>query len=262
MLRREEIVEVLKQYPTEGKPVTVHCSLKAIGEIEGGGETLLSALKACFAANGGLLVIPTHTWDDRILDLRAPRTCIGALPDIAARQTDGVRSLHPTHSVAVFGDEEKARAFTAGDAAADSPTDPRGSYGKLLYEDGYIFLVGVGQEKNTFIHCMEEMLDYPRYLREKVTAEVIDEKGAVTERQLYWFDETVTGDVSEHFGKFEAAFAYYHCIQYGSLGNARTQMIRARDIKWIMELIYKNAKGRELLADGRPLDPALYQNLK
>ncbi len=252
-------VKALSGYCTKGKPVTVHCSLKAIGEIEGGAETLLSALKECFASGVGLLVIPTHTWDERILDLRNPRTCIGVLPTVAARDKEAVRSRHPSHSVAVFGDRAQALDFVRGDESSDTLTSPNGSYGRLYDCDGYIFLIGVGQEKNTFIHCVEEMLGVPRYLPERVTAKGIDESGAETDRELYWFDEREIADVSEYFGKFEAALDYHGCIEYGTLGRAKTQMVRARDIKRIIELIYKNADGRELLSDHIPLDPSLYR---
>ncbi len=259
MLSKAEILRVLEKYNTKGKPVTVHSSLKAIGEIEGGAQTLLSALKEVFAKEGGLLVIPTHTWDARVLDLREARTCIGVLPTVAANQKNAIRSHHPSHSVAVFGDAEKASDFARADEMQDTPTSPGGCYGRLYDDDGYVFLIGVGQEKNTFIHCVEEMLGYPRYLKEKVSAKFIDENGCVTNRELYWFDETMIADVSMYFGKFEAAFNYYNCIEHGMLGNAKTQMIKARDVKEIIELIYKNAKGRELLSNSNSLDIDLYK---
>ncbi len=262
MLSKEEILNTLEKYNTKGKPVTVHCSLRAIGEIEGGAETLLSALRESFAKDGGLLVIPTHTWDNRILDLREARACTGVLSTVAAGQSDAVRSHHPSHSVAVFGERERALAFVKDDEYVDTPTSPRGSYGKLYDNDGYVFLIGVGHEKNTFIHCVEEMLEYPRYLKDKLPAEFIDENGESTKRDIFWFDETEIADVSEFFGKFEAAFDYYGCIEYGKLGNAKTQMIRTADIKEIIELIYKNASGRELLSDSTPLDNDLYKNNK
>ncbi len=259
MLTRDKILKTLNGYNINGKPVTVHCSLKAIGEIEGGAETLLSALKEAFTKDNGLLVIPTHTWDTRVLDLREPRTCIGVLPTISAKQSDGVRSLHPSHSVTVFGSIDKALDFVKNDETVDTPTSPTGTYGKLFDNDGYIFLIGVGQEKNTFIHTVEEMLKIPRYLKEKVSATVIDINGQETKRELYWFDESVVGDVSTKFSKFEEAFNYFGAIEYGTLGNAKTQLVKARDIKKIIELIYKNANGKELLADNQPLDKRLYE---
>lgn len=40
----------------------VHASMRAIGEIEGGADTLIDALKETVPE--GLLVIPTHTWHE------------------------------------------------------------------------------------------------------------------------------------------------------------------------------------------------------
>ncbi len=259
MITKKEILQNLNIYKTNGKPIIVHCSLKAIGEIEGGAETLLWALKTHFTKDGGLLIIPTHTWDNLILDLRESKTCIGVLPTIATKSKDGVRSHHPTHSVTVFGERQRVVDFIKDDEKVDTPTSPTGSYGKLYDNDGYILLIGVGHEKNTFIHCVEEMLGVKRYLNEKICAQFIDEKGIVTDRLLYWFDETTIDDVSKYFGKFEEAFDYYGRIQRGALGNAKTQMIKARDVKEIIELIYKNANGRELLADYEPIDSSLYK---
>ncbi len=120
--------------------------------------------------------------------------------------------------------------------------------------------VNLGQKKNTFIHCVEEMLGVKRYLSEKDRAELIDDKGRITEKYLYCFDESILGDVSKRFGKFEKAFDYFNAIQYGKLGNANTQMLKAKDVKNIIELIYKNANGRELLADCEPIDERYYKH--
>ena len=47
MIYREDILKQLEAFRTaQGKPVLVHTSLRAIGEIEGGADTLLSALIA------------------------------------------------------------------------------------------------------------------------------------------------------------------------------------------------------------------------
>ena len=44
--------------------VLVHTSLRLIGAVEGGARGLLDALIEYFTACGGLLCIPTHTWDN------------------------------------------------------------------------------------------------------------------------------------------------------------------------------------------------------
>ena len=72
MITHKEIIDGLKNFEFQkGKPVIVHTSLKAIGKIEGGAETLLSALIEVFTENDGLLCVPTHTWKSMVLNLNA-----------------------------------------------------------------------------------------------------------------------------------------------------------------------------------------------
>jgi len=260
MITHKEIINGLKNFEFQkGNPVIVHTSLKAIGEIEGGAETLLSALIEFFTENDGLLCVPTHTWESMVLDLNTPQSCIGVLPTVAAAHPRGVRSMHPTHSVTVFGSKCRAEEFVRGENAIDTPTSPDGCYGKIYREDGYVLLIGVGQTKNTYLHCVEEMLGVPNRLTDDmVSAQIIHKNGQSETRKLHWFDEIIP-DVSVNFGKFEAAFRYHGCIQDGFIGDAATQFCSAVKMKNVMELIYKNAGGRELLADNLPLDESLYK---
>ncbi len=242
----------------QGRIVTVHTSLKAVGEIEGGGETLLSALIDFFTRNDGLLCVPTHTWDRDVYDLRTAYSCIGVLPQLAAAHPDAVRTLHPTHSMAVFGNREKAVRFAEYEAIADTPTNPKGCYGKLFREDGYVLLIGVGQDKNTYIHCVEEFLNTPHRLTEsKVEKRIIHTDGTEEKRHLYWFDETIP-DVSVYFPKFEKPFRHYGCIEDGTIGNAKAQLCGARKMYSVIEKIYKNNAFGELLDNDLPIDQALY----
>ena len=84
MLTGKEILTLFNSFKeAHGKPVMVHTSLKAIGEIDGGAQTLLSGLIDTFAKEGGLLCIPTHTWDSLKLDLNKTESCLGVLPRCA-----------------------------------------------------------------------------------------------------------------------------------------------------------------------------------
>ena len=262
MITKKDILTELEKFNLPyGRPVIVHTSLKAIGEIEGGAEGLLSALVQCFTQGGGLLCVPTHTWDKLRLDLRRAESCIGVLPQIAAGREEGVRSLHPTHSITVFGNRERAEKFVELEKNSDTPTNPQGCYGNFYRENGYILLLGVNHTKNTFLHCVEELMEVPgRLTSEKIESEIIYKDGSSEKRFLYWFDERKIPDVSLNFGKFEKAFEYHGCIQRGKLGNAKTQLCSAAKMKSVMELVYKNAGGEELLANDLPLDECLYKN--
>lgn len=260
MLSKNDIKNQFQKLNIEkGKIVTVHTSLKAIGEIDGGGETLLEALIECFAKNGGLLCVPTHTWNSDVYDLRKAESCIGVLPRLAAAHPDAMRTLHPTHSMAVFGEKERAEAFVYEEQFADSPTNPKGCYGKIYENDGYVLLIGVGQEKNTYLHCVEEMLDVPNRLTDyKVEKTIINKNGTEEKRHLYWFGGTIR-DVSVNFPKFEVPFRYFGCITDARLGNAAVQVCTAGKMKEVIELIYKNNNFGELLDNNLPIDEKLYK---
>ncbi len=261
MISGEDIIKRLEALDAaKGRPVLVHTSLRAVGPIEGGGEALLAALIAYFTKEGGLLCVPTHTWNSTILDLNKAQTCLGALPGIAAAHPEGVRSMHPTHSMVVFGNDERIEDFVRKEGAVDTPTSPEGCYGNLYREDGYVLLIGVGHEKNTFLHCVEEMLGVKnRLTKDMVERSIVHKDGRVEKRFLHWFDEEKIPDVSVYFGKFEPAFRYHGCITDGFIGNARVQLCSARRMKDVVELIYQNSAGKELLADHLPLEEGLYK---
>lgn len=261
MFTKQDILKQLIVFErARGSIVTVHTSLKAIGEIEGGAQALLSALIEYFTADGGLLCVPTHTWDSEIYDMRRSDSCIGVLPRIAAADRRGIRTMHPTHSMAVFGDKNRVEEFIKDEEYADTPANPNGCYGKMYKEGGYVLLIGVGQEKNTYIHCVEEMLSVPKRLTDyKVERSIIHKNGKAEKRYLYWFRDDEIPDVSENFGKFEVPFRYFGAITDGKIGNAAVQLTDCIKIKQTIELIYKNADFRELLADKTEIDESLYK---
>ena len=257
MLTKNNILSTLSTLGVPpGAVVTVHTSLKSIGEIEGGGETLLEALIEYFTQDGGLLVVPTHTWarldtpELATLDLSEPYTNLGVLPTLALRDGRGVRSMHPTHSVVVFGDD--AENFARCDDNTDTFASPDGCYGELYRRGGYILLIGVGNDKNTFIHCVEEMLGVEnRNADKKIRTTVKHTDGHIRERMLYPMYTEGCDDISDYFPKYDAAFSYLGVESHGKLGNAEVRLISAVGVKEAMEKIYHASNRSEvLLCDG------------
>ncbi len=238
--------------------VLMHTSLRAVGEFEGRGEGLLSALIEYFTSDGGLFCVPTHTWanlKDRetkpVLDMNCYETCIGAFPNIAAAHKDGTRSLHPTHSLVVFGDKEKVAEFVSGEENIDTSTSPDGCYGKIYSMGGYILLVGVAHGNNTYIHSAEEMLDIPgRLSEEAVDVSIKLRDGSIMQRKLHHH----IGHVSGNFPKYEPAFRYHGCIVDGYVGDAKTQLCDARKMKEVMELIYTRSYKRDVIMLDEAID--------
>ncbi len=253
MLTKNNILSTLSTLGVPpGAVVTVHTSLKSIGEIEGGGETLLEALIEYFTRDGGLLVIPTHTWarldtpELATLDLSEPYTNLGVLPTLALRDGRGVRSMHPTHSVVVFGDD--AESFARCDDNADTFASPDGCYGELYRRGGYILLIGVGNDKNTFIHCAEEMLGVPnRNSDKRIRTTVKHPNGKTEERMLYPMYTEGCDDISEYFPKYDAAFSYLGVEKRSKIGNAELRLLSAPGVKGAVEKIFISSEGHEVL---------------
>ncbi len=264
MLTKSDIENVLRNLNIpQDRPIMVHTSLKKIGEIEGGGQTLLDALIEHCTAEGGLLCIPTHTWgymengEKIVLDLAEPKSNLGVLPNLALQDGRGVRSLHLTHSVTIFGDD--AAAFARCDEDAHTMADPMGCYGELYRRDGYVLLIGVGHDKNTFLHCAEDMIGVSnRNASQAKSLKIRHKDGKIEEKSLYPLFSEGIYDVSEQFGKYEPAFRKHGCITDGKLGNADVQLCSAGKMKEVMELIYNRSHHKELLADSAPIDEAYY----
>jgi aminoglycoside 3-N-acetyltransferase len=170
----------------------------------------------------------------------------------------GVRTDNPTHSAVVFGNKEITDKLIKDESTAITPTSPNGVYGKLFDFDGYILLVGVGQEKNTYIHAVEEILCIPDRLSElPMKMKVKYKNGEIIERDFHYMTERI-GDVSLYFPKYEPAFRKHGAISDGFIGNAKAQLCSARKIKEVVELIRKNSGGIELLADDTPINEKWY----
>jgi aminoglycoside 3-N-acetyltransferase len=256
-----DIINQLKNMgaPTD-KPVIVHTSLRAIGEVEGGAQGLLNAFIEYFTKDGGLLCIPTHTWanfdnkKDIILDMLDNKTCIGVLPNVAVSDKRGVRTENPTHSLKVFGAREMVEKFIESDKMVLTPTSPNGCYGKIFDMDGCVLLVGVGHDKNTYLHCVEEMLNLPNRISDKaVDMKIKDSDGVIKNRKFCYMRTDVIYDVSVFFPKLEPAFRAHGGVKDGVIGNATAQLCSARIMKETMELITKNSGGIELMSDDKPL---------
>lgn len=246
-----------------GVPVLMHTSLRTIGPVEGGVEALLDILIEYFTRDGGLLCIPTHTWDNLgkeiTLDMGSDDQCLGAFSGLAIRDGRGIRSENPTHSMVVFGDREKAEDFVRDELWVPTPIAPTSCYGKLYDLGGYVLLAGVAHNRNTFLHTVDEMLNIPNRMEEKPISVAVRRKdGQIIPSQMRLFYTDYTEDISYRFPKYETAFRYHRCITDGFLGNAPVQLCSTRKMKETIELIYKNCGTADPLADEEQIPPQWY----
>lgn len=255
MFTKQDIFRQLEQMNApRDKVVLMHTALRCVGQVAGGGQGLLDAMIEYFTKQGGLFCVPAHTWDclgaDQItLDMTVPHTCLGAFSRIALEDPRGIRSENPTHSMVVFGDKEKASAFVANEPFITSPTAPDSCYGKLCTQGGYVLLAGVGQNRNTYLHCVGEMLQLPDRMGDTPRKFTVRRpNGQIIERPFYFYRCQLVRDISTLFPRYEIPFRYHSCITDGFLGNAPTQLCDAAGMKDTVALIVKNSNGEDPLS--------------
>lgn len=222
--------------------VLIHSSMKSIGYVKGGADTVLDALTEYL--KDGLLVFPTHTWatmsrEHNIYDPEIEPSCVGILSNLFLQRKSVIRSLHPTHSLAAYGRDSSE--FLRGEEDCTTPCSPKGCYQRLLGRDAKILLIGVNQSKNTFIHCVEEILNVPeRFTPEPELFNIVKPDGKIKESLVYRHYNKTTDHISEAYTKLDNAFLLNNAVKKVSFGNAESILCSANEIYSIMKKILSN----------------------
>ena len=217
---------------TGTETILIHSSMKSIGAVEGGADTVLDALMEFFAE--GLLLLPTHTWqfidqDYPVFDVRRSPCCVGILPELFRQRPGVVRSLHPTHSIAACG--RGAAEYLAGELENNTPCTPGGCYDRLRAVGGKILLLGVSHARNTFLHSVEEVLNVPNRLTDKpLQLTVVDEAGAEHTVYMRRHYNAQQPHISEDFVKLEQAYLDCGAAKNTKFGDAACILCDANEL--------------------------------
>lgn len=156
----------------EGDILFVHSSFKSLGQVDGGAETVITALMETVGESGLLLMPSFNLLDDRDVradawDVQTTPSTVGWLTEYFRQMLETYRSDHYSHSVAACG--HGAEAFVADhldQAGFQSPWD-REPWGKTYgthspmvraYErGGKLLMLGVDYHSSTYIHLVEVM---------------------------------------------------------------------------------------------------------
>lgn len=251
MHTQQSLLNQLHELGIDGRgTLLVHSSMKSMGEVEGGADTVLDALTDYM--KDGLLVLPTHTWStinasNPMFHVESSPCCVGILPELFRKRPGVVRSWHPTHSVAAVGQD--AVEFTKDDHLYDTPCARGSAWGKLLDRKATILLVGVDLKRNTFIHGVEEWVDIQGRLtdgHEQLYTVLPDgtEISVPSRRHcgLSW---------SEHFWKVDEVLQRKGAMRLGKLGDAVVRVCNAAMVEEIItEMLRANP---DLFSDNLPL---------
>lgn len=145
-----------------GDSVIIHSSMDALHLSFSFGK-ILPLVRGIIGEKGTMLFptfpkLPSYEFlrSGEIFDVRKTPSYMGILTEFARRQREAVRSLHPTKSVCAIG--PLARALTATHSESPYAFDRCSPYYKLAEQGGKIIGLGVSTERNSFVHCVEDVL--------------------------------------------------------------------------------------------------------
>ncbi|MBO5176959.1 MAG: AAC(3) family N-acetyltransferase [Lachnospiraceae bacterium] len=207
----------------------VHSSMKSLGAVQGGADTVLDALME--AVPEGLLILPTHTWKQmseeyNIFDPETEPVCVGILPELFRKRPGVLRSLHPTHSVAVYG--KGAAEYIRGEENRTTPCPPNGCWGKLKDSKAKILLLGVTHTRNTYIHSIEESFEIPERFTDKPTRFLVKmPDGSSKAVDMYRHYNKINPHISEDFDKMKSGYEKAGATKTVRLGDAECILCEA-----------------------------------
>ena len=209
----------LRIEPTD--TLLIHSSLKSIGKVENGADTVLDAFIEHM--KDGLLIFPTHTWaqigdEYNIFNPATEPSCVGILSNLFLKRPKVIRSWHPTHSVAAIG--KNADVYVAGEEKWDTPCPRGGCWGKLYDRKAKILFLGCSLKSNTFLHGVEEWDGVPMRLADIYQQlKIVTQEGQIINRPLYRHHNPLC-DVSHNYDKMQEPFIYTGIAKKGLIGDA------------------------------------------
>lgn len=247
-ITKHDIIRDLKKIGIKSRDkIIVHSSLKSIGWVDGGADTVIDALMEVIG-DEGIIMMPTFTYSYESRPGALPYhrmktpSLTGYVTDIFWKRKNVQRSMHPTHSVAVWG--KNACDYIRGHDATVSPFDRDTPIYRLAASGGYILLVGVGHESNSTIHVAEfiaalPFIDIPN--RESYGNNYIIEldDGRIERVPL---SQKLSG-CSLGFDKVERIEKIRELQKEGLIGHAYSRLIKAWELMEVLMPVLKDYPG-------------------
>lgn len=139
-----------------GDTLFVHSALTSIGRVEGGADAVIDALLAAVGPSGTVAMSALSGWSAPF-DADTTPAAVGYIAETFRRRAGTLRSLHPVHSVTAVG---KNAAYIVAEHDKCATGCGEGTpYLKMRDLGAKILLLGVDEDRNTTLHCLEELVD-------------------------------------------------------------------------------------------------------
>jgi aminoglycoside 3-N-acetyltransferase len=223
----------------EGMALIVHSSLSSLGWVDGGAATVVASLRAAVGP-GGTIVTPAYTAQQvrdpdkthvgvptaEVIARRAAvptfradmPTTVGAIPESLRTLPESLRSSHPYASLAAVGAQAATIVERQTLGFAVGRTSP---FGRLHDLGGHILLLGVGHNRNSFLHYVETLTPRPRLRLGRFPYEIDGER--------VWVETLdVANDNSTHFPTVGREFEQRAGIPEVLVGDAPCRLLPIR----------------------------------
>ena len=165
-----------------GDTVLVHSSLRSLGPVPGGPETVIRSLLDVLGPDGTLLFpalsYRTVTAENPCFDQLKTPCCVGGLPEYFRTRPGTLRSIHPTHSMSGIG-RHAAELFREHHRDTTS-CGPHSPFRRLREVGDWILFLGCGIAPNTSMHAVEELVTPPYLHGDPVEYRIIPAYGGET----------------------------------------------------------------------------------
>lgn len=228
MVACQDLMDTFRTLGLEsGDSLIVHSSYRSLGEVEGGPATVIQALLNCIGPSGNLM-LPTFNYavplPEPYFDPAETPGATGIITETGRKWPGAVRSVHPTHSVAVIGPKAKEWTkdhLTVRTAGIGSPIDLLARHG------GKVLLIGVEHTSNTTIHIAEEYAGVPKapWGFGLPTIRINLPTGELISHQV-----DTSSSCSSAFGGAEYPLRQKNLIRDLRLGGCKLQMMKGSDV--------------------------------
>jgi aminoglycoside N3'-acetyltransferase len=186
-----------------GDVLCVHSSFNKFLGFTGNVGDAIRALQDSVGTEGGLLM-PTQPFNITALEYirthpvtnlaRSP-SLMGIMTEILRRTPGAIRSINPTHPVALWG--SKGLRLAGNDWEARTPCGQGTAYHRLLDFDGKILMLGTTLQPMTFFHCVEEIIEplmpFSPFTAEQFTLQTKDAKSNLYTSHMRLYEPVLSG---------------------------------------------------------------------
>lgn len=213
-----------------GDLLMVHSSLRSIGLVEGGPETVVDALLQALGPQG-TLVVPTFTYPtagnpEFVFDPIHTPSQMGAISEAARRRPDARRSIHLAHSLAAIG--PLAETITTSGGA--SGWDAHSPMGQVFNRNGRYLLLGVPYQNLTAMHLCEVWLELP-YRKPRTSEGRMRHPDGSTTPLVSIGTPPLPGHPGSDYNRLGQRMEDAGLVKLAPVGNALARLLNAHDLR-------------------------------